>query len=278
MTLFGLPRALAGHPGVLADPRLWFCTAFVALFALALIIAGAPNPVRWTALVLATPVIAFPLAVGGTDLPVLGLMCLGLALLRGGPRPLLAGLVLGLAAATKATAWPALVVAAALLASRDGPRVAAKFAGTSLAAFAVAVVPTAMLWPNALMQNTILFPLGLTNIKTKAASPLPGHLLATTGTTGHLIAVALLVAAGVAIAGSLFVRPPADVPAATRRLALGLGLMFVLAPATRWGYFLYPIGLCTWVWLAGSPASSLTVAGKAEATGAAQLRQPATVT
>jgi hypothetical protein len=41
-------------------------------------------------------------------------------------------------------------------------------------------------------------------------------------------------------------RPPADVAAGTRRLAIGLALMFVLAPATRFGYFSYPVALLGW--------------------------------
>src|ERR1022692_1385016 len=45
-------------------------------------------------------------------------------------------------------------------------------------------------------------------------------------------------------------RPPRDVPSATWRLIIGLALMFTLAPATRFGYFMYPLGL--WAWLAVS--------------------------
>ncbi|MGH3157054.1 MAG: hypothetical protein ACRDNF_10815, partial [Streptosporangiaceae bacterium] len=109
MTLFGVPRALAA--GVITDPRIWFGLAFVVAFGLALATAGARDWIRWAVFVTASPVIAFELAVGGTDIPVLALMCLGLALLwrtpRHEPRLVLAGLVLGIDAAMKATAWPA---------------------------------------------------------------------------------------------------------------------------------------------------------------------------
>jgi hypothetical protein len=104
------------------------------------------------------------------------------------------------------------------------------------------------------MQNTVLFPLGLSKYKTPAASPLPGHLLATTGMAGHWAAVALLIAAGLGFAVSLVVRPPADARAAAWRLAIGLAVMFTLAPATRWGYFVYPIGLVLWTLLTRPPA------------------------
>jgi hypothetical protein len=259
MTLFGLPRALAS--GLITDPRLWFGAAFLVAFGLALAAAGAKDWLRWTVFVTASPVIAFELAVGGTDIPVLGLMCLGLALLWGrvagdGPaggrlmRPVMAGVVMGVGAAMKATAWPALVIGFALLAVRDGRRATTTFTVAVLATCAVLVGPVAALWPGALTVNTVLFPLGLTKSASPAASPLPGHLLADTGHVGHLIAVGLLMLAGLIIAASLVVRPPRDVPAATRRLIIGLSLMFALAPATRFGYFLYPLGLLAWLLIA----------------------------
>ncbi len=116
---------------------------------------------------------------------------------------------------------------------------------------ATVVGPFAVLWPHALVQNTIMFPLGLTKIKSQAASPMPGYLLAQTGSVGHAVAVALLAAAGLAVAASLLFRPPANARAAALRLAVGLTLMFTLAPATRFGYFSYPAALLVWLWLAG---------------------------
>jgi hypothetical protein len=261
MALFGIPRALLG-PGLLTDPRIWFCVVFVGAFGAALALAGARDVLRWTALVTATPVVAFSLTVGGTDVPVLALLCLGLALLWQRPRPVLAGLVLGLAAATKATAWPALMVAVALLAVRDGGRTVARFVIAALASAAALIGPVAVLWPRALVQNTVLFPLGLASIKSQAVSPLPGHLLAETGHVGRMIAVAALALAGLGVIGSLVVRPPRDVRSATWRLIIGLALMFTLAPATRFGYFMYPLGL--WAWLQVTAAGGPSPGAEAE--------------
>jgi hypothetical protein len=246
MALFGVPRALFG-PNLITDPRIWFGLAFGICFGLALAVAGARHVVRWTLFVAATPVIAFELAVGGTDVPILALMCLGLALLWRKPRYVLAGIALGLASAAKATAWPAVIVAMVTLGVRDGRKPMLIFLGSALLSCAVLVAPIAALWPSALADNTILFPLGLTHIKSAAASPLPGHLIAETGPTGHLIAVALLVTAGLAIAVSLIIRPPRTVPAAAMWLIVGLSLMFTLAPATRFGYFIYPGALLLWL-------------------------------
>ena len=246
MTLFGMPRALLGF-SVLTDPRIWFGVGFVIVFAAALAVVGARDVVRWTVLVTASPLIAFSLTVGGTDVPVLACLCLGMALLWREPHPLLAGLALGVACAMKATAWPALLIAVVLVAVRDGRRAAGILSGTALAVFAAIVGPVAILGPNALVQNTISFPLGLASIKSAAVSPLPGRLLVETGHAGHVIAVALLALACLGIIVSLVVRPPRTVPAATWRLVIGLSLMFVLAPATRFGYFLYPAGLLAWL-------------------------------
>jgi hypothetical protein len=250
LTLFGLPHALH-WPGLSSDPRLWFGLLFAATLFFALIRARAPDPRRWTAFIIATPAIALPIAVGGTDLPVLALMCLGLAFLRAPPRPVAAGLALGAASAMKATAWPALIVAAALLAAAGGWRPVARFGAAALAVCAAIITPFAVLWPRELVQNTIMFPLGLTRIKSDAASPLLGHVLADLGPAGHVAAVVLLAVAGLAIALSLVLRPPKDARAAALRLALGLALMFTLAPATRFGYFSYPAALLVWLWLAG---------------------------
>jgi len=273
MTVFGLPWA-AGLRGVLGDTRLWLTAASLALLAAAFWM-GAPHRAArcaacrraavWSAVFgVASPLLALPLAVGITDPPVIALTCLALACLTRSPRlPVVAGLAVGVACAMKATAWPALAVIAAMLVARDGVRVAARFAAVSVATtvgLVVVTAPALLAKPAALLQNTVLFPLGLASHHTPAASPLPGHLLASTGQAGHLAAVGLLVVAALAVAASLVVRPPADVPAATRRLALGLALLFLLAPATRFGYFAYPAALLGWSAMTRSdrsaPASS----------------------
>jgi hypothetical protein len=46
---------------------------------------------------------------------------------------------------------------------------------------------------------------------------------------------------------SLIIRPPRTIPSAVWRLIIGLTLMFTLAPATRYGYFIYPLALLMWL-------------------------------
>lgn len=133
----------------------------------------------------------------------------------------------------KATAWPAVLIVGLLFAVRDGAGSAGRFALAALAVVAVTVAPVLVTEPAALIQNTIMFPLGLTRTASPAASPLPGHLLAAAGPAGHAAAIALLVAAALALAGVLR-RPPRTRAAAGWFLVLALTVMFALAPASRW--------------------------------------------
>jgi hypothetical protein len=259
MAVFGLPKAL-GATGLLADPRVWLTAVSIALIWAAFTIAAPHrhcedcrgNVMLSTVFIAASPVIAFPLALGITDPPVIALMFLTLALIARPSGLFRAAVALGVACAMKATAWPAVPVFTVMLAARDGVRKAWRFAAATIViAFGLSILlaPAGLANPYAFLQNTVLFPLGLSKYKTPAASPLPGHLLADTGMPGHWAAVGLLVAAGVAFAVWLIVRPPRDARAAAWRLAVGLTAMFTLAPATRWGYFVYPIGLIGWVLL-----------------------------
>jgi Glycosyltransferase family 87 len=265
LAVFGVPHALFGG-GLLTDPRVWFGVVFVLGFAGTLALNGVSRPWLWTAVVTASPIIAFPLTTGGDDLPVLALICVGLALLGAGrtlrltQRPtlriILAGLVLGLAAAMKATAWPALAVAFALVAARDGKRAAGCLACATIAVPIAVDGPVLIAQPAAVVSNTILFPLGLTKIKSPAASFLPGYLIAQAWGPGHLVAIALVLLAGLGVAASLVLRPPQDERSAGWRLVTGLVLMFALAPASRFGYGVYPLGLACWLLLAPAGAGA----------------------
>jgi hypothetical protein len=236
---------------------------------------------------LGSPVLALSLAVGITDAPVIALTCLALACVArrtSAQNPWLligAGLAVGVGCALKFTAWPALPVIAAMLAARDGARAAARFAAVSVVTAVVLVAafaPALLTRPGTLVQNVILFPLGLTRHKTPAASPLPGHVLAGLGSAGHAAALAVLIAAGLAVAAWLVLRPPASVAAAAVRLAVGLALLFGLAPASRFGYFAYPIALLGWLVVArqtrspASPAPTATAASGANGAGSSPGR------
>jgi len=258
MELFGLPRS-AGLSGALGDPRIWVTLTTIALVAAAFAVMS-PDRLRdcadcrvrvatLTALAVASPVIAFPLALGVTDPPVIALTCLALAWVSRG-KLVRAGLVLAVACAMKTTAWAAVPVLAIMAWVQYAPRASARFTATAVGTtgiLALLAAPEAMATPDAVKQNLIAFPLGLTKHKTPAASPLPGHLIAGLGPVGHYTAMALMVIAAVAFAAWILLRPPRDARDAAWRLVVGYTVMFALDPATRFGYFAYPLGLLGWL-------------------------------
>ncbi|WP_438485636.1 glycosyltransferase 87 family protein [Streptomyces sp. S186] len=262
MAVFGLPHALFGD-GPLTDARGWMAGAFfVSMSGAAATMLARPRRtgphgrprlqallhrdstpvVLWLAV---CPLVALPLAVGGIDLPVIGLMCWGLAT-AGSGRPGRAGLLLGLAAALKWTAWPAVPVALALMAARHGRRQVITCGAIATLTTAAVVLPFALTTPGAFAENVLAFPMGLGMTASPAESPLPGRLLAAYVPDGTLIAMVLLAVAAFGIAASLLIRPPRTVRAAADRLALGLVLAMALMPATRFGYLVYPLVLWAW--------------------------------
>ena len=278
MEVFGLPRS-AGLSGVLGDPRIWTTLTTVALIAAAFSVV-APHGVRacthcrrraaWcTAVAVASPLIAFPLAVGVTDPPIIALTCLVLAWAGRGSL-VRAGLALGVACAMKTTAWAVVPVLAVMAWVRYAPRAAARLTATAVAVtgiLALLAAPAALSTPGAVKQNLIDYPMGTTKYRTVAASPLPGHLIAGLGPAGRVTVDVLLVLAVLAFVGWLIARPPRDERDAAVRLAAGYAVMFTLDPSTRFGYFAYPLALVGWL------ALSRLAQGKEE--DATERRRPA---
>jgi hypothetical protein len=293
MEIFGLPRS-AGLPGVLGDPRVWTTLTTIVVFAAAFSVA-APHRVgaglsdilarfrrtgrqgvrgvvpagdycrecrqrvAWrTAVAVASPLIAFPLAVGVTDPPIIALTCLVLAWADQG-KLVRAAVALAVACAMKTTAWAVVPVVAVMAWVRYAPRAATRFTGTTVvvtALLALLAAPAALATPVAVKQNLIDYPLGITKYKTVAASPLPGHLIAGLGHGGRLTVDVLLVLAVAAFVAWLLVRPPRDGRDAAVRLAAGYAVLFTLDPSTRFGYFAYPLALLGWLALSKSNSNS----------------------
>ncbi|MFJ6782864.1 glycosyltransferase 87 family protein [Streptomyces yangpuensis] len=258
MALLGIPRALLGADDpvvrVLGDARLWCAAVLLGCLWAGRSALGAPATPGAAArlrhrtavgALVASPVVALPLAVSGVDLPLAGLLCLALVL-AARHRPVAAGLALAAACSLKWTAWPAVPVAVALLAHRDGLRAAVRSGLVALAGTAVALLPGVLLSPRAMAEQVLAFPTGRGEFTTPASSPMPGRLLAELGPAGWYAAVGLLLAGGLAVAVSLVVRPPRNLVAAADRLALGLSLAFLLAPAGRFGYLALPVLMVVW--------------------------------
>ncbi|MFJ8041533.1 glycosyltransferase 87 family protein [Kitasatospora sp. NPDC096147] len=260
MSLFGLPAALFGGGGLvgaLAGARLWLVLGTLAALAWSVRLvrpatgpadgpSGPPDRLTRLLWLVACPVLALPLAIGGVDPPVIALLCLSLAFARRGEAGR-AGVVAGLAAALKWTAWPAVPVLLVLLAAVAGRRAALRFTAAAGAVALVAVVPVLLADPEAFRQSVLLYPFGLSDTASTAASPLLGQLLVVLSPEhGRTVAVVLIGLSALAVGVSLLVRPPRDVTAAAGRLALGLLLAILLSPATRIGYAVYPVVLYLW--------------------------------
>ncbi|MET8122660.1 glycosyltransferase family 87 protein [Micromonospora sp. NPDC005189] len=258
MAIFGLPRALADTWWT--DSRVWFAVGTALALALAVAAlrrtpatAGQATPtdtghrqdaalLRGVQAATVLPICALTLATGGDDLPVLALCLLALAL-AAADRPGRAGLAVGLAGALKLFAWPvALVLIVWGLTRRAGTRVAVGAIGLPVAA----LLPAMLVDRDALTENVLRFPLGHGLVTSPAQSPFPGYLIATALPAGRLIAAALLVAAGVAIAVRLVRRPPRTAVATALICGYGLLVAIALMPSTRFGYLLYPLALLTW--------------------------------
>lgn len=242
MAAFGLPRAVFGASAA-TDARLYFIAAAALLGLLAVRLLGArPLPVRGVQLIAVLPATTLTAATGGDDLPVLALLVLACVCGHTG-RVIGCGIAGGLALAMKLTAAPLLLVLAVALWVATGPRRAVAFSATALGTATVMVLPVALVAPPAMVEHVIRFPAGLTGVDSPAASPLPGYLLAQTGTVGRALAIALLTLAALVLLGWVLRRPPRTAAQAAERAAAGLVVAMLLMPATRFGYLIYPLVL-----------------------------------
>lgn len=270
MAVFGVPRALDPGSGWWSDARIWFTVAALAALVGAVVLlrnADAGARLRAVQAVTVLPTAALAATVGGDDLPVLALCLLALAM-AAGSRFGTAGLVVGAAAALKLIAWPVAVVLAVLAATR-GRNPLVRFGFGAVGVPVLTLLPAVAADPRAVLENTVLFPLGLGLVGSPADAPLPGQLVASQLPGGRGIAIGLLLAVGLGFAVWLWRRPPRTAAAAAMVSGSGLLVAMALMPATRFGYLLYPLALLLWV-----PA--LRLAGHREPAGApALLPEPA---
>jgi hypothetical protein len=264
MALFGLPRALDPMGAWWSDARVWFAlvTAVTLAAALSLLRRGGASPallVRALQVATVLPLCALTLATGGDDLPVLALCLLAFAL-AAIARPGGCGLAMGAAAALKLFAWPVAAVLA-VYAARQGRSALLRYGAGALGVPLLTLLPVLVHDPAGVVENVLRFPLGRGLVESPARSPLPGRLLTVGVPGGRTIAVALLLAAGVAVAIWLIRRPPGNAAAAARICGVGLLAATLLAPATRFGYLLYPAAFLVW-------GAGRYVTGAAEESGA----------
>jgi hypothetical protein len=244
MLAFGVPRALVGH-APWADARVWF-----TIFALSIAVASLRRMhtsvlarVRAFQVLFVLPTGALLLATGGGDIPVLALLLAACVLAQRG-EAVGAGLVGGLALATKQTSL--LVLPFIALALSDGSERRRSLATAGLAGVAF-TLPFAVWDFGAFVEDTVLFPLNAGHGESAAETPTVGSLLLDLFPSQQVAITVVLVSVVVGVVALLLVSGRGSSTSEACARAAGAFLVAsALAPAARVGYLLYPINLIAW--------------------------------
>jgi hypothetical protein len=257
MALMGIPSDIWPNNG-LSDARIFFCLTTIAVTAGALLLCRADGRRKIRALqaLVILPLASLPLATGGDDIPVAACLLLAVVLAQR-RRPFASGVVFGIASAMKFTAWPLAVLALFAARGRKGER--RPFA--MLAGMFVVAVPTifpfVLRGPAAIVDDVVLFPLGLSAIPSTAASALPGHVLVTWfPSLSRALPVSVGLVLGVLLARHLYRHTPRTVSEVCTIAGIVMAVLILLAPNPRVGYLLYPINFFVWAYLLAEPAQS----------------------
>jgi hypothetical protein len=263
MSLFGLPSSTTA-PRRLTDARVAFSLITILVVVAALAMCRGPSGPRVLSLQAMTvfPTAALPLATGGDDVPIAALLLLGLVLLQR-RRPLAAGIVLGIAASMKITAWPLAFLALLVATDADGHRgrrPALFFVGGLAAVMLPSILPTYIGNPSAFIDNVVRFPLGLAGITSPASSPLLGHAIVSWFPGIHrLFTVCVAAVGGLILLFVLIRHTPRDAADLSRLLGWVMTIAILVAPATRIGYLLYPVDFFIFSWLLRSEERATSV-------------------
>ena len=271
MAVAGIPSAIWPNNG-LSDARIFFCltTLGVAAVALYLCRADGRRKIRTVQALIILPLASLPLATGGDDIPVVAFLLLAVVLAQR-HRPFASGVVFGIASAMKFTAWP--LAALALFAARDRNGERRPF--SMLAGMVVVAVPTifpfALRGPFALIDDVVLFPLGLSAVPTTAASALPGHVLVSEfPSLSRALPLSVGIVLAVLLARHLYRHTPSTAAEVCTIAGVVMSALILLAPDPRVGYLLYPINFFVWAYLLTerAPESGVPLLDAADRAGA----------
>ncbi len=128
-----------------------------------------------------------------------------------------------------------------------------------LAGMVVVAVPTifpfALRGPFALIDDVVLFPLGLSAIPTTAASALPGHVLVSEfPSLSRALPLSVGIVLAVLLARHLYRHTPRTAAEVCMIAGVVMSALILLAPDPRVGYLLYPINFFVWAYLLAEPA------------------------
>jgi hypothetical protein len=254
MAFFGLANAVPGVKA-LGDARveLGGFAFLVVLLALALMVVPVGRRLRAFQVLLVLPTGALPFVTGGDDLPVLALMLLALVLAQR-RLPGWSGIAMGMAAAMKFSAWGLLAFLLFAQYDRLGQRARLKYAAAALGVIVPFMTGGVLLGPQAFLVNAVEYPLDLARAKSSAGSPLPGHALLKYLPTASGV-VAIVVVGLLVLAGGLWLlrHLPQQPSQAAVYTAVAMGVLTLLAPASRFGYLIYPLNLMVWATMLREP-------------------------
>jgi hypothetical protein len=255
MAVAGIPSDVWPNSG-LSDARIFFCltTLVVAAVALALSRAEGRRKMRALQVLLILPLAALPLATGGDDIPVVAFLLLAVVLAQR-RRPFTSGVVFGIASAMKFTAWPLAALALFGARGRNGQRRPLSMLLGMAVVVLPAIFPFFLRGPMALVDDVVLFPLGLSAVPSTAASALPGHMLVSVfPALSRLLPVSVGLVLGVLLVRHLVKHTPQTMASVCNVAGVVLSVLIVLAPDPRVGYLLYPINFFVWAYLVAEPA------------------------
>jgi hypothetical protein len=255
MAVLGIPSDIWPNNG-LSDARIFFCltTLVVAAVALALCRADGRRKIRALQALVILPLAALPLATGGDDIPVVAFLLLAMVLAQR-RYPFSSGVVLGIASAMKFTAWPLAALALFAARGKHGERRPLRMLAGMVIVAVPAIFPFALRGPFALIDDVVLFPLGLSAIPSTAASALPGHVLVSVfPSLSRVLPLSVGLVLAVFLARHLYRRTPKTVSEVCLIAGVVIAVLILLAPNPRVGYLLYPINFFVWAYLMAEPA------------------------
>ncbi len=258
MAVAGIPSDVWPNNG-LSDARIFFCltTLVVAAVALALCRAEGRRKMRALQALIILPLAALPLATGGDDIPVAAFLLLAVVLAQR-RQPFASGVVFGIASAMKFTAWPLAALALFAARGRDGQRKPLSMLAGMVVVAAPSIFPFLLNGPMALVDDVVLFPLGLSRVPSTAASALPGHVLVTLfPSLSRVLPLSVGLVLGVLLVRHLYRHTPRTMASVCNIAGVVLAVLILLAPNPRVGYLLYPINFFVWAYLLGEPATAL---------------------
>ncbi|HVT41988.1 MAG TPA: glycosyltransferase 87 family protein, partial [Acidimicrobiales bacterium] len=252
--------------------RIFFCLTTLAVAAVALWLCHAKGrrKIRAVQALVILPLASLPLATGGDDIPVAAFLLLAVVLAQR-RQPFLSGVMLGIASAMKFTAWPFAVLLLFAARGRKGERRPLSMLAGMIVVAAPAIFPFLLRGPFAMIDDVVLFPLGLSAIPSTAASALPGHVIVSAFPSLHRalpLSVGLVLA--VLLARHLYRRTPRTAAEVCMIAGVVMSVLILLAPNPRIGYLLYPINFFVWAYLLAEPAAEPGLLPVGEDEGRAQ--------